>query len=352
MRPVITRILLLFFVINVGACSYLTGPDGIFRDRKNDYRKAKAIPRMTIVDGLDDSAIVDLYPVPPISPYSDGELIDSFILPAGVIDARKPVTLQTLGDSQWLLLQASPSQVWPRLKEFISGQNMSISIENGTAGMIEATASEGGVYRFRIRQGFQRNMAELSIRFLSNPAEVSSFWPEKSSNQDKEAAMLGSISDFFMKVSDKPAYSFAAQGISTQKTLTVEHDVDGGKFLVLNTNVARALMSVEQSLKQAGFTIEKADEAGQSFYAQYTPPSQNKKPGFFARMFQLKPDRYDKDAKFAGNHYKFVVSDDGDHARVTVQALDMEKDKKDKKDAEFIRREQNYILLLLKEHLF
>jgi hypothetical protein len=72
-----------------------------------------------------------------------------------------------------------------------------------------------------------------------------------------------------------------------------------------------------------------------------------KKPGWFKRMFFIKPDPYDKDVQYAGNHYHFQLKADGDKSRLTVQALDVKKS-----SADDMRKEQNSILLLLKERLY
>ena len=160
--------------------------------------------------------------------------------------------------------------------------------------------------------------------------------------------MLGLLSAFFREVSDKPAYSFAAQGISTQKVLNIEHDVDGAKVLVMKAGLPRAMMAVEQSLKDAGFTVKQSSPGQKTFDTQYTPPMPvEKKPNIFKKLFFIKPDPYDKSAKYAGEHFRFTVTGDGDNSRLVATALDVEG-----KTPELLRREQNYILLLLKEHLY
>lgn len=347
MRPAFTKALLCLFILQLQACAFLTGEDGIFRDRKKDYRKAESLPRIEIPEGLDDSAIVDLYPVPQAVSLSDGEVLDEFPLPMGIVDSKKAVMIQSMGDVQWILLQASPSQLWPRLKEFLSQKNMPVTIENGAAGMLESKSADG-LFRYRIEQGFQRNSAELSVRFLHSPASVSSFWPEQSADKGREAAMLDELAGFFSAISDQPAYSFAAQGISTQKKIIVEPDAQGGKLLVLLASPERAFLTLEQSLKAADFSILGIDAENRSFETQYTPRlSADDKPGFFKRLFGIKPDPYDKDVKYAGNHYRFLLASDADRSHLSVRALDTAS----KQEAD-IRREQNHILLLLKERLY
>lgn len=346
-RNVLCKTLICLFVLNLCACSFLVGEDGIFRDRKKDYRKSEALPRIEIPENLDDQAIVDFYPVPAVSPFSDGEMIDEFPLPVGVVNTEAAVKIQKIGSTQWVLMQASTSQVWPRLKEFLSQQSLVLTIENGAAGMIEAKAGEG-FYRFHIEHGFQRNTSEVAVRFLDNPAAVPAFWPELSSDVKKEQDMIDQIAQFFANVSDKPAYSFAAQGISTQKKIDVEHDKAGSKVLLLMVNQARAWLTLQQSLKKANFTIKKADAENKRFIVQYTPPlAPDDQPGAFSRFFGIKPKPYDKDIQYAGEHYQFQLQGDDDRSRIVIKALDVAG-----QTDNAIRKEQNSVLLLLKERLY
>lgn len=346
-RSALNKILLCSLIANLCACSFFVGEDGIFRDRKKDYRKEESLPRIEVPDNLDDQAIVDFYPVPPVSRFSDGEMIDEFPLPVGVVNTEEAVKIQKIDGEQWVLMQASASQVWPRLKEFASQQGMVLTAENGAAGMIEAKASEG-VYRFHVQQGFQRNTSEVSVRFLDAPSSIAAFWPEISTDVQKEQSMIDQLAQFFANVSDKPAYSFAAQGISTQKKIDIEHDESGAKILVLLVNQERAWLTLNQSLAKADFKIEKADAERKQFLVQYTPPiSRDDQPGAFLRFFGVKPDPYDEDVTYAGEHYEFQLSGDDDRAKVTVKALDVEE-----QDANDIRKEQNHVLLLLKERLY
>ena len=64
------RVILLSAIVLTSGCSYLTGDEGIFRDRKKDYQKAEASERMVVPEGLDSSSIIDLYPIVSCAFYS------------------------------------------------------------------------------------------------------------------------------------------------------------------------------------------------------------------------------------------------------------------------------------------
>lgn len=340
------KILLCYCVLSIFACSTLTGEDGIFRDRKYDYKKSEMTPRMEIPENLDNEAIVDYYVIPKISPYAEQEIFETVPLPTDMIgQAGTAVKIQKMGDVHWVLLQIPASQVWPRLKEFISQQSLSISIESSRLGMIEASKPDA-IYRFQVAQGFQRNTSELAIRFLFTSADTPGFWPESSSDAAREYAMLEQLAQFFAEVSDKPAYSFAAQGISTQQKVLVETLADGTRILLLNVTQQRALATVKQALERAGFTIDHIE--GSTYTVQYTPPvAEGDQPGFLARLIGFKRKPYDKDMEYAGNNYSFSVTEQQGMYRVQVVAIDSPVD-----DITILRKELNKQLLLVKGHLY
>lgn len=344
----ISRIIIVCFFFNLTACSFFFGDEGVFRDRKKDYRKAESVDRIVVPAPLDSESIVDLYPVPALSRYSDGEMIDELPLPVGIANVQAPVKIQKMDDTQWVLLQISASQAWPRLKEFISNKKLTLVAENGAAGMVE-THSDTGIYRFRIEQGFQRNSAELSVRFLDQASQSTAFWPAKSSDPAQEQVMLESLAQYFADASDKAAFSFAAQGISTKKKVDIQHDESGGKILVLMVSEKRTWVSLLQGLQLAGFTVNKKDDNQKVIDVQYTPPlDESDQPGAFKRFFGVKRKLFDNNVKYAGRYYQFLLQENAtDNTQVFVKALDSHG-----VDEELVRKEQNYMLLLLKERLY
>ncbi len=338
--------LILCLIFTLFSCSSLTDDDGIFRDRKKDYKKAEMTSRMVVPEDLDDQAIIDFHVIPEISPYAEEESFEKVPLPTDMIgQSDAAVKIQKMGDVQWILLQIPASRVWPRLKEFISLQEMAITLENSSAGIIEATKPDG-VYRFQLGQGFQRNTSELSIRFLFSSADSKGFWPEASSDVAKEYEMVETIAQFFADVSDKPAYSFAAQGISAQKQLLIETSENGTKSLLLNVSKQRALVAIRLGLESADFTIDDFDSAKNGFKVQYTPQlAEDDQPGFFMSLF-FKRKPFDKDVEYAGNKYVFTVDEQKGLYRVTVKAIDSEAP-----DEKLLRKELNKQIMLLKGHL-
>jgi outer membrane protein assembly factor BamC len=333
--PMSWKIAAVLACLLVSSCSYLTGDDGVFRDRKYDYRKAEQAPRMEIPEGLDRDAIVDFYTIPPQSPYAD-YVLEEVPLPVVMTgEAGSVVRIQKMGDLSWILLQVPASQAWPRLKEFVSRPPLALVAEDGSRGVIEA-ASEEGRYRFQVDQGFQRNTAEILVQ---------------SGDSEKAHIMMEGLAAFLADVSGKPAYSFAAQGITTRQKMSVENREDGSKALLLATTRQRAMASLAQALEKAGFLIRKEKSGSDYWVVRYTPPfAAGENAGYFATWFDgwfgYSAPAYDKDAEYADHRYRFWLDEKEGMQRIQVERLG-----KNEEDPAVLRRELNQQLLLVKGHI-
>lgn len=335
------RWLLIAALLQVSACSYLRGEDGVFRDRKYDYRKAEATERMRIPAGYDDEAIVDYYPVPEASPYADKELIFNPPLPRGLaIDSQQSVRMQRLDQREWLLIRAAPSQVWPRLKAFAQQQGMRIWQEDGAKGKLLLTDGQGA-YHLRLFQGFQQNYSELAIRFSTDSSQVV-LWQNNSVQAEAESDALMEIARYLTHT-ESPVFSYLAHSISVEKRLLSDYDAQGQRYILLKTDQQRALASLKRALEGAEFTIE--DDLAQGFEVQYTPQSlKTKKPGFWRRLFRIKPKPFDDSIEYAGHYYRLQLNAEGEYQRLSIEQHRSEK----KSSKESITKELNQQLQAIK----
>lgn len=281
-----------FSILFIGCSSTPKDDSSWFRDRDYDYRFAKEFPRTKIPSGLDENKILDYYPVPPLRNKQVG-FVNGLQMPPKALPLDKtPVKLQKLGSKAWLLVRATPSQLWPRLKSYIRAEGMSITKEQGGEGLLSVKGKQG-VIDFHLDQGFQRQTSELRLS-LHGSAE-------------KQTDLLTDIGRYFSGVLDQPSYSFAARGISLEPTMELKREKGWGNVLILHVSKERALASLKQSLNRVQFTLDgnvpnHPDQLAVTYFPQVT-----KKPGFFARLFGAKPDDLDKSQPYAGNHYRFWI---------------------------------------------
>lgn len=288
-------------VVGLVGCSSTPKDDtGWFRDRDYDYRFATQSKRTAIPQGLDENKILDYYPVPPLK-VKDTPFVDGLVMPPPPVAADKnKVTLQTLGARQWLLVSASPSQLWPLLKAWLINDKKMLTGAKSREGLLTAKDASG-TYVFHVDQGFQRNTAELRLDY--RPVNAGE------STQEVERDYLTNMGKYLSDALDKPSYSFAAREISTEPSMTLQRSVSGANELILYVDNERAVAAVKKALEKAQFTLESSVRKGEvtEIPATYFPRLLEK-PGFFARLFGADPEGLDKSIPHAGNHYAIVIT--------------------------------------------
>ncbi len=292
--------LALVFVFLVGCSSTPKDDTSWLRDRDYDYRFAKETKRTVIPKGLDENRMMDFYPVPPLS-TPDTPFVDGLVMPHAQVAADKiKVKIQRLNGREWLLVRASPSQLWPLLKEHLLGDQMTITKEQGGEGLFFVKNAKGS-YQFHVGQGFQRNTSELSLVYKPSASAT------KKAVKQIEQDYLKKVGVYFTGALDKPSYSYAARGIGTEPTMRLERDPKLGDVLVLNVDHARAVASVKQAMKKASFKVERSDGATTTDIMATYYPMLAKQPGFFSKIFGADPHGLDQSIAHAGNHYKVVI---------------------------------------------
>jgi len=370
------------------ACGII-GESGTTQAGTNDYQDAQEVERMQFPAGTDDSAIIDYFPVPPLSPEADSEMLDREQLPYPTAISNRLenlVELQSLAGQYWVLNKAVPNQSWARLKQFMDENNLEVIYESPADGLIAVKTAESHtsyinfkqnlLYQFKIAQGIQRKSSEIFARVqtLDLQAEQGS-WPKQSSNIQAELKALELLTLFLSEYESQSAYSYAALGIAEKQRLSLQQDQSTGlKQVNIQADFERSRASLKQALNIADFIIVD-DTLPNSISAQYMPKlAEDEQPGFFLRLFGVEPKLFDKDVEFAGNQYVFSihsVSNTEQLINVKLEYIFNKKDEKRfKKDnaaklasdgnlermAELspssLKRESNHILMLIKRNLY
>ena len=288
-------ILLCLLLSGVSACGWLFGDDGMFRDRSNDYRKAEVEPPLEFPDDIDSHIIDDSYAIPPISDRT--ALDDEFEVPRPEPLAddvnRDSVRINTLGDQRWILVDGTPGQVWPRLRGFLSLNQLAVQRADAVSGLIDTAwlqpAGEGALrerYRIRIEQGVQRGTSEVYVLQADIRAGQDD-WPAASSNAEREQIMTQELAQYLADSAAAAAVSMLAQqAIDSTGKVTLEQDASDRPFIKLILPFNRAWASVGRALSKAGYEIDDLDRSQRLYYLHYLErDDDDDKPGFFARLF-------------------------------------------------------------------
>lgn len=312
---------------------------------EHEYQEAKSEPRLPMQKDGNQRPYQDLYPVPEAKDFYADQVLYRLPLPTPALtQQREKITFNRLAGDSWLTVQVTPSQLWPQLKHFISKQpELRSGVDNGRAGLMSVYQGDAH-YQFIISQGFQPKSSELAIRLLSAGQNSSAYDEPASENartknnneegfakhdldnsvqelaeeknqpdsdeklSSKTDQMLRQVASFLLESVDQPAYSYAAQGISTAKKMWLTSDDKGVKQLYLVVSKERAMGSLRLGFASANFKVLNSNIQQGTVEVRYMPPlPEDEQPGFFKRMFGVKRKAFDKDVEYAGNIYQFTI---------------------------------------------
>lgn len=307
MRIIFGGLLLLAAVLSLTACDSLFGRNGYFRNRGDDYLDAKEIPPMTVPQGMDRSAISELFVIPPVAnEYVEADA--EYVVPRSSYNAEQEkaqVKIQKLDQRRWILINSNPSLVWPRVKFFLEENGLKIASENPASGQIETTwlllKNETGTkdrYRLLVEQGLHSNMTEIHVLQVtvssSAPGVGDINWPTQSSNVDRERWMVERLAAYLASAEPATA-SLVAQSIGRSQKVSFVQPYEGESFILILLDPDRVYASVGGALNKLPFQLKDVRRdigvIDANYDPEYHPNSEVKEsPGFFSRLFGFGTD--------------------------------------------------------------
>lgn len=293
---VLLRSLLLFVLVaSCSGCGFLFGDKGMFRDRAENYRQARVEPPLKVPEGMENPAVEGNYAIPPISDQS--KLETEFVVPRPeplAEDAeRESVRINKLGDQEWILIDGSPGQVWPRLRGFMDLNQLTVSRTDASNGILETawlqpagTDSLKERYRLRIEQGVQRGTSEVYVLQADLTAGTDQ-WPLQSSKPERERVMVEELAQYLADSAAGASVSMLAQqAIDSSGRVTIQQPRQGEPYLNLRLPFDRAWASLKLAVEKAGFTVEDLNRSQRILYVNYieTDPEEDK-GGWFSWLF-------------------------------------------------------------------
>ncbi|MFT4861278.1 MAG: outer membrane protein assembly factor BamC [Pseudohongiellaceae bacterium] len=293
--------LLLASMLSVSGCRYVTGDTGFFRDRAGRYTDAMILPPMQIPAELDSYTIDQLYVIPEL--VADGRsAFEDIPLPKALETRRSEgVVIQALGNKRWIVIDATPGQVWPLIRDYWTGLQIYLDYENPSSGIMETAWVEVDndeikrhKYRVTIEPGLHSGNSEVYVTHYENERtdEIPIIipWPEVSDSLDLEKEVGDSISQYLADRNDiyqASSSSLLAGSIEAASKASIIADAQGATSLQLRTDYNRAWVIVRQALENASIDITDSNR-DQSFYnVRFSGiVEQEDKPGFVGRLFR------------------------------------------------------------------
>lgn len=260
----------------LAGCGWLTGDDGLFRDRQDDYRQATLDAPLQIPEGLSSDAISDELAVPGTT--AGAALSGSFVIPRpdplSGAPGEEAVRIQKLGDERWILVESTPGEVWPRIRQFLASSQLAVDRIDPANGIIETgwLQPQGDLqrerYRFRVEQGVQRNATEVYVL----QSQAGDGWPQQSAQPSREAEMTGALAQFIADSGDTGTVSMLAQrALDDRGRVFLERQPQQPPTLRLQLPLERGWASLEAALPKAGFEVADRNTSERQFAVRYAP---------------------------------------------------------------------------------
>ena len=288
-------------VNSLSACSMLGveffGEEGFFRDRQGDYLEADSIPRIVVPDTMDSYIIDDLLVIPTLNNNAGEPFVQAPRPRPLQRDPDRSVVVQSMNEKRWAVVDASVSQVWPRVRQYWLQNGVELALENPANGLLETTwfIDDGNndtqqKVRVLVEPGFQDESAEVSLIQIAVPqnAQVNErvTWPEESMDPDYASDVLNEISVYLaneMRNYQASTVSFLAGNMPSTGKATML--TEGGiNMLHLRSEFDRAWAAVGRAIERAGVEIIEENIEEGMFSVAYGETDVAEESGLMQRM--------------------------------------------------------------------
>ena len=304
----IKKILAIIIIGSISGCSFITGDNGILRDRRQTYKDAEISPVMEIPSSLDSYTIDQLYVIP--SKFLvDAVPFEDVPMPEPIETKRREgVIIQNLGERRWIVLDATPAQVWPLVRDFWMQLQVGLDYENPTSGLMETAWVEVNAepllrhkYRISIEPGLHSGYAEIYVTHLSNlrsePIPVLVNWPDQSESEDRERQIMDAVSQYLADRNDiyqASTSSLLAGSIDAERKANIVTEPNGQEKLQLRVDYNRAWVQVRQAIERAELEILETDRDEARIVVNFSGIREEEiKAGFFRRLISRGEKRAD-----------------------------------------------------------
>ena len=345
------RLLPLFLMVTLAASGC-----GIIESKKIDYKSATKAPTLEIPPDLTAPTGDNRYAVPDaqgggtatLSTYSQ----ERKTMPATsttLLPQQDKARIERAGSQRWLVVQATPEQVWPVIKDFWQETGFIVNLESPATGVIETDWAENrakipqdvirrtlgkvldGLYstaerdKFRTRIEAGQGGTEIYIshrgmmEVYATEGKDKTVWQPRPTDPELEAEMLRRLMLRF-GVEESRAQTLLAQ----QQTPEMARIVGDAAVptLEMDENFDRAWRRVGLALDRVGFAVEDRDRSKGVYFVRYIDPeidnASKRDEGMFAKFafWRSKKDQ-------SSPQLQILVNETGaEKSRVTVTGVD------------------------------
>jgi len=344
------RLLPLFLMVTLAASGC-----GIIESKKIDYKSAGKLPTLEVPPDLTAPTGDNRYAVPDtqgsgtatLSTYSQ----ERKTAPSGaqtLLPAQEKARIERAGSQRWLVVQATPQQVWPVIKDFWQETGFIVNLESPETGVIETDWAENrakipqdvirrtlgkvidGLYstaerdkfRTRIEAGQEGTEIYISHRGMLEVYDSSNkdrtVWQPRPADPELEAEMLRRLMLRF-GVEESRAQTLLAKQ-QTPEMARIVRDA-GAPVLEMDESFDRAWRRVGLALDRVGFAVEDRDRSKGVYFVRYIDPEvdneSKRDEGMFAKLAFWRSKKEQTSPQL-----QIVVNEVGEKSRVKVTGVE------------------------------
>lgn len=305
-------IYILSLTVFLSACGSISETyDEVFPEKeKIDYKKAKQIDTLEVPPDMTSSTIDSDLVVPDLIPGSSANYSDysrersgiNVVRGEAVLPSQQSLRMERDGKQRWLVVAGTPSQVWPKMREFWLEAGFLIRLENPRIAILETDWAEnradiasdfitdalssliGGLYsaatrdkyRVRLEVGSEENTTELYLTHYGAEEVIegsteTTIWKPRPRDVELEVEMLRRMAVFFGVDEKRSRSMLARRGKSRTERARLSRS-RGISALSLDDDFQRAWRRTGLALDRIGFTVEDRDRSRGLYFVRYVDP--------------------------------------------------------------------------------
>ena len=342
---------LALIVSTTSACSWLglTGKDGYFRDRSDDYLASRQTAPMQLPSGVQSKPLDDLLQIPvnvASSTVSEYEVPrpPSLLPTTGIYS---DFTLQKDDDTRWLVAKRTPAEVWPMALQFFEDSGFQIAAQNQSNGEFmtawqprkELSASLGAGsadledesedsevrIRVRVEPGVQKDTTDVFVATALREIDSGDEDLEWLTDTGVETSLLdGLMTSMATSDQEAPEVSLLAEReFDAPAVARLSDDASGTPVLMLGTDYDRAWSSVGRAIEVADIRVDDLDRTTGVYYVDLARGAKQprEESGFFDWITGGSDDE-GEEGDDQSEPYAIRLLDMGKSVQVAVQTND------------------------------
>lgn len=343
----------------LSALSACSAPSSLLEGKKIDYKSAGKAPTLEVPPDLTAPAADNRFVVPDVNPqgaatfsaYSRERAGQPQTGTGDLLPDHAKATVERAGHHRWLLVRATPEQVWPVVKDFWQESGFIIKTESPESGVMETdwaenrakipqdviraslgkvldslySTSERDKFRTRLERGPTPGTTEIFISHRGMYEVIEggdggnkTIWQPRPADTELEAEMLRRLMVRF-GVDEARAQSQVAAATVERARLG---ERDGVPALTVNDPFDRAWRRVGLALDRVGFTVIDRDRSKGVYFVRYADPETDGKKEDKGWLSRLSFWSSEDGKKIRQEQYRVMVTGNGDISQVQVQNKD------------------------------